>query len=453
MIFVLLTALFLLTVFILIYLSAERYTSEEFYLRLKKRVSISAQAYLEEDELSTAIYEDIRKKHLQTLPNEEEQIYTVDRAENSLMPSEIEPLTSAFFDEVFEKGNASIQIGNKYYTGLFYPDNQGDFVIVLSAEDLYGKGKMNNLARTLISAFVLSLVLLYVLGQYYAKQVLKPITDMTKKVNLIRAKNLHLRLKTTNTKDELGELAQTFNNMLDRLETSFEMQSSFIHNASHELKNPLTAIIGQTEVALNNPRKKDEYIETLKTVETEALRLDNLVNSLLDLAHIDHDAQGLIIEPIKAKELLTEIMDGLEGKSLNRINFNFDFPPENPDKLIFQGNHALIKVALLNILDNALKYSKNESIDIVLKALENTIHISISDKGIGIPKNDLKNIFEPFYRGSNARSYKGFGFGLPLSHKIIHLHGGELNISSQIGSGTRVTLLLPNQCQGFKIAR
>lgn len=453
LIFVVLTAFLLFTVFVYIYVSTKQYTASEFYLRLNKRASIAAQSYLEEDELSTAIYAEIRRKHLQILPNEEEHIYTVKRAKNSLAPSNIAPLTRAFFDEVLENNQANTQIGDKYYTGLFYPDNQGDFIVVLSAEDLYGQAKMDNLRRTMVTAFILSLIILFVIGQYYAKQVLKPIMDIIQKVNLIRVRNLHLRLDQIQTKDELAELVQTFNNMLDRLETSFQMQRSFIHNASHELKNPLTAIIGQSEVALNGTRGTEEYIKTLRAIEQEALHLGNLVNSLLEMADLDRDSQGLALEHIGADELLIELCRGLDANSAQRINFNFDYSSPSPNSLIFQGNHGLIRVAILNVLDNALKYSQPGTIDLNLKITDRDILISVGDHGIGIPKDELQNICEPFYRGSNARAFKGFGFGLPLSHKIVGLHGGELKIVSHVDKGTLVTIVLPNLNKNVKIAR
>lgn len=453
LIFVLLTAMLLLSVFLFIYFSVENYTQNEFYLRLKQRASIAAQTYLEEDELSTSIYEEIRKKHLQTLPNEKERILKVNSSEKALILSPESPLQPEFFDKVLNNGYAEVKIESNYYTAILYKDNQGNFIVVLSAEDLYGSAKMKNLSRTLLTAFVLSLIILFVIGQYYAKEVLKPISVITGQVNKIRAKNLHLRLATEHKKDELGELSRTFNTMLDRLETSFEMKSSFVHNASHELKNPLTAIIGQTEVALGNARKEQEYITTLQTIEKEALRLDELINALLDLAHTEHDSKGLIIEKIRADELLMEIKMSFDAFTSDKINCNFQFLPQNPDELVFNGNHGLMKVALLNILDNALKYSTNRTIDLSIQEKENRILFSIKDQGIGIPKDDLKNVFEPFYRGSNARTYKGFGFGLALSHKIVRLHGGELKIHSEIGKGTHVLVQLPNTGEGFKIAR
>ncbi len=448
-----LTAFLLFSVFLFVFFSVKKYTENEFYLRLSQRATIAAQAYLEEDELNTSIYEDIRKRHLQTLPNEQEKIWNVDVLKDAVYSQAYHPLDLNFFTNVLQEGHAEIKIDENYYTGILYTDNQGDFVIVLSAEDQYGQSKMQNLLKTLLTAFVLSLAVLFVIGQFYAKQVLKPISEITDQVNKIRVKNLHLRLPANPKKDELGNLSRTFNHMLDRLETSFELQSNFVHNASHELRTPLTAIIGQAEVALSTTRTKREYVETLLTIEKDALRLNELVSALLELTHTEHDLKGLVIENIRVDELVMELKQGLDFKSSSHLKIDFQSLPKNARKLVFLGNRSLIKVAFLNIVDNALKYSQNENIQIGIEATESSILVRIKDRGIGIPSEDIRSVFEPFYRGSNARKFKGFGFGLPLSHKIIRLHGGELRIASVEGKGTNVTIELPNIDQGYEIAR
>lgn len=236
MVFVLLTATLLVAVFLFIYYFAQRYTENEFYFRLNKRATIAAQAYLEEDEVSVNIYEDIRKTHLQILPDEKEKVYKVNIADQRVVDPSKNVLPASFFKTVFREKRSDTIIGEHYYTGILYQDNQGDFIITLSARDLYGRAKMKNLRNILIVASFLGLTILFFLGRFYAKQVLLPITTITDKVNSIKAKNLHLRLDAGKNKDELTELALTFNNMLDRLDTSFEMQSNFIQNASHELK-------------------------------------------------------------------------------------------------------------------------------------------------------------------------------------------------------------------------
>ncbi|WP_438710951.1 ATP-binding protein [Aquimarina muelleri] len=445
-IFILLTGLFQVAVFVFIYHFSKSYTESEFYLRLSQRATIAAHTYLEDNEMNINIYEDIRERHLQTLPNEREAIYPVSKSTNKEDNHMDKSLPNSFFQEIFDKQYAELKQEKFYYTGLLYNDNEGDFIVILSAQDFYGEGKLENLRNILILAFFLSMIFISLLGQYHAKQALSPISKMIKKVNTIRATNLHLRIEVGAGKDELVELAHTFNNMLDRLEVSFDLQSNFINNASHELRNPLTAILVQTEIGLNKDRTIKEYHSILGGIEKEALRLDTLVNGLLKLAQMDFDKKGIVIEPIRIDETVIEIKKILDTTNPeNNIYLDFNHLPEDECLLVFLGSQNLLKVALNNILENACKFSENQKVTLKILADTNNIKIIITDKGIGIPPEELKNIFEPFYRGSNALGTNGFGFGLPLAYRIIKLHSGEIRVSSQIDKGTIVKVSLPNQ--------
>lgn len=168
--------------------------------------------------------------------------------------------------------------------GLQYDDNQGQFYVLVSAHDKSGLSKLDNLRNTLIICLLFSSVLVLVLGWFFSAQVLWPITAIVREVNNIKASSLHLRLHEPKSRDEIAELARTFNQMLNRLQVSFEMQKNFISNASHELRNPLTALSGEIEVALLKERSPQEYVASLKTLQLETERLEKLTADLLNLA-------------------------------------------------------------------------------------------------------------------------------------------------------------------------
>ena len=443
-VFVLLTSFLQIVIFIFIYYFSEEYTIREFYLRLSQRATIAAQAYLEENKSNIDIYNDVRTLHLERLPGECEEIYKVDVKNQTVQQTKNKNLPDSFFQEIFKNRYAEINIEDYYYTGILFNNDEESFIAVLSAQDMYGEAKQKNLRNILIIAFLLNLVATSLLGKYYAKQALGAITKIINRVNSIEATNLHLRLDPGKNNDELSKLAHTFNKMLDRLETSFEVQSNFINNASHELRNPLTAILGQTEVALNKDRSTGEYVSILKEIENEALRLDILVNGLLKLAQTDYNKKGLVIQPIRLDQLIIDVKNSIDKKNPeNKIVLDFDDMPINEDLLVIEGNGGLLAISLNNILDNACKFSRNQKVTLKLLANEEIVKIIVTDVGIGIPSNELGNIFEPFYRGSNVRGLKGFGFGLPLAYKIIKLHGGEISVSSQIEKGTIVKLVFP----------
>ncbi|MGB7395621.1 MAG: hypothetical protein WA913_14625, partial [Pricia sp.] len=179
------TGLFQIIIFVFIYFFSKEFTENEFYLRLSQRASIAAQAYLEKDEVNVEIYENIRIRHLQTLPEEKEVIYPVNAKKRMPSTRFQNDIPESFFQQIFKDGYSEFKKDELYFTGLLYNDNQGDFIVTLSAKDLYGIGKLENLRNILIIAFLISMVFISILGRYYAKQALSPISKIIKKVNAI----------------------------------------------------------------------------------------------------------------------------------------------------------------------------------------------------------------------------------------------------------------------------
>ncbi|MBT30714.1 MAG: hypothetical protein CMO01_13725 [Thalassobius sp.] len=444
LVFTLLTGSLLAIIFILVFFFSYQYTEKEFFRRLFERAYIIGQSYLEKDEVSEQIYDQILKKHYQILPEEEEAVFQVNVSRKTIDKRSNGKYSDKFIEMVFKQKHAEQKFDDGYRVGILYTDNEGDFIVVVSANNPYGEAKMNNLRNILMVAFVSSLFVIYLFGRYYAGKVLKPISKITRRANEITATNLHLRIDTGNKKDELAELAITFNSMLDRLEISFDQQNNFVNNASHELKNPLAVILGETEVTLNKERSAEEYKEALRTVEKEAQRLELLVNSLLKLAQVGHKNEGLMIESVRIDELVIEAKDALDSsRPENNILFDFSDLPDRYDELVVTGNHNLLKVALTNILDNACKFSMNQEVIVKVTVLDSSVEISIKDKGVGVPADAFKNISEPFFRAPNVRGIKGFGIGLSLSQRIINLHRGKLLIDSELEKGTEVKIIIP----------
>ncbi len=446
LLFVLLAGSLLFGIFVFVYYFAYHYTENEFFLRLKERTNIVAQSYLEKDELSAHIYNEIIQKHLQKLPDEQEQLIKVDIPTRTIEKDSAIMLPKNFINDIFTDKYAQMKVAGTYFSGLLYPDNQGDFIIVVSANNKYGTAMMIDLRNVLVIALFWGLGAIFIIGRYYAGKVLNPITEITEKANNISVSNLHLRLQTGKNKDELNQLAVTFNKMLERLEIAFEMQNNFVNNASHELRTPLTAILGEIEITLNRQRSPEEYRESLNTIEKEAHRLDLLVNSLLKLAQADTDEKGLLVEPIRIDALLENVKSILDNTNPgNRVTIDFNSLPYHSEALVIQGNQNLLNIAINNILDNACKFSKNNQVFIKISTEEKQVSISIKDQGVGIPADDLNNVSVPFFRASNAREFKGFGVGLALALKIIKLHGGTMSITSELMKGTEVKIIFPNR--------
>lgn len=442
--FTVLTGITILLLSLFIYFFSLQHTRQNFYLRLQERALIAGQAFLERDEVSASIYNHIREEHLRVLPDEEEYFIRVNQQTGRMLSDTTLFLPDSFYEQVMQSHYATQQIGNTFYVGIFYSDNQGDYIVVVSASDVNGAHKMQNLLRLLIIGFIISILFTYLLGRFFSRQLVQPLTHINREVRNIRASNLHLRLKPDQNTEEVAELAHSFNDMLDRLETSFETQRNFISNASHELRTPLTTISGEAELALLKEREPAEYTRSLQVISREAWRLNEIVSSLLNLAQSGYDGTRQPTEPIRLDELLIGVKEDLTITiPQNQICLDFSALPEDPDKLSMEGNSNLLRLALMNIVQNACKYSDNAPVIIRLRPDGEEVEVEIEDQGIGIPSKDLAHIYEPFYRASNAMGFTGTGVGLSLAEKIIRMHRGTIAIESEERSGTLIRLRLP----------
>ena len=443
LLFTLTIALLLVALNLFIYSISKSFSSNDFFNRLRTRTYAAANVYLEEDEVSNKVFQGFQKVFLEKILGETIRIYDSNNKPAFIrdsVPSEfpVSVIEKTRREKIFRSKNSGI-----YTYGMYYPDNQGDFVILVSAADKTGDAKLTALGNGLLISFFFSIILLFFIGRFFTMKMLKPINEIINQVNIITDSNLNLRLSVGNGKDELGELAITFNNMLERLENSFELQQNFVASASHELRTPLTSIIGSIEVLLSRHRSLDEYKIVLQTVLEEAERLHKLSDGLLSIAQASSDINNITMEYIRIDELLEESKNAVQNQmSESKMDLYFESMPENSDDLLIKGNKNLLIIAFENLLENANKFSENKFIKINFTNSPETICITISDTGIGIPKKDLKNVFQTFYRAENARSFSGSGVGLSLCQKIFLLHNGNLSIESELGIGTKATVVL-----------
>lgn len=263
------------------------------------------------------------------------------------------------------------------------------------------------------------------------KKALNPLSEMVEQIKRITAGKLQLRLKTTKEKDELNELAQNFNGMLERLENSFDAQKHFVSNISHELRTPLSAIITELELASEKEHTNEEYQETILFALDDARNMVKLSNSLMDLAKASYDPNEISFSEVRLDEILLESYSKIiKENSEYKVSLNIDNEVEEP-QLTLQGNQYLLQVAFNNLIDNACKYSPEHTCSIDVKTNASSLIISFTNTGVIISQEDLQHIFEPFYRSENSKEEKGYGIGLFLTEKIIHLHHAMIKVTSE----------------------
>jgi signal transduction histidine kinase len=445
--FSVITAIILISLSLSIYWFSYSYNEIQFYDRLNERLSVASQYYLGEKEFGQKLIEEIRIKHLQLLPNEKEFIIPYsEELDNSIIPdSIISHFSSVFIQDIIANDSARYRNSDIMAIGRVYQHPVYPHIVIVSAFDQFGVEKMNDLRTKLYALFFVYLLMVFIIGRIYATQILRPVKKIIHKVNQIRSNNLHIRLDEEKEPDELGEISKTFNRLMDRIETSIEIQNNFISNASHELKNPLTAILGEIEITLSKERSNEEYQRSMEKVSREASRLHKLTLHLLRLAQTSFDETTLHEQEFRMDELLFDIKEDLEESNrANKVSIHLNDLPEDPELLVARGSQDLIKIALTNLIENGCKFSNNAPVDVHLNCLNDFIEITVTDYGVGIPEDEIRNIYVPFFRATNVRMFQGFGIGLPLTQKIVMMHHGELIITSEINKGTKVLLRLPS---------
>lgn len=294
-----------------------------------------------------------------------------------------------------------------------------------------------------ILSFILPIVLIFAVigGNFLIYKSFSPIENILKELKEINAHDLSARLKSTQNKDEINQLITEVNNLLERLEESFERITQFSSDASHELKTPLTIIRGEIEIALRKERTIEDYKEALNNSLNEITIIEQTINDLLFLAKNKKDLIGEKEEIFYLDELVDESISELKSfAKLHEIELELIIN----DSTEIKGFPNLLKIAIKNAIKNAIQFShKNSKVILNIFEKNDEIIISIQDFGIGIPKDEQSKIFEKFYRTDKSRNKNsgGTGLGMSIMKKIIDIHNGKINIESTENKGTIVEIL------------
>jgi two-component system, OmpR family, sensor kinase len=304
---------------------------------------------------------------------------------------------------------------------------------------------LQSLRRTLATALPLLILLAGAGGYLLTRRGLAPLGAMAEQAGRISSQNLNARLEIGNAAEELTLLAASFNELLSRLDQSFETMRRFVQDASHELRTPLAVIRGEADVALSRERPAAEYRESLATIQQEAQRLSRLVDDLLNLARADAGRVQLRIEELYLNDLLAECCRSVQPLAASRqIELECRCAADVP----FRGDEGLLRRMVINLLDNAVRYTAaGGKVSASLEAQGAGVRIRIADTGIGIAPESARRVFERFYRAdpSRSREQDGFGLGLSIVKWIAESHHGQVEVHSQPGEGSTFTVHLARQ--------
>ncbi|HSZ71271.1 MAG TPA: ATP-binding protein [Cytophagaceae bacterium] len=420
------------------------YRNDEFYKRLKDKALTTARLLVDAKEVDK---DSLRIIIDQNTINElyQEKVIIYDKR-NDLVYSSINgdaiSRDKTLMDKVRKNKYIEYVEKENEVIGLYYRENGADYVVFVSAFDKYGKRKLESLMYFLALSSFISVLITIVAGTFFAGRAIEPIIEINKQVSTITIENLSSRVKTQNSKDEIDQLAQNFNEMLDRIEHSVKIQKSFINNASHELRTPLAVINSQLDVALSQNREVEEYESILKSLQEDARKMTNLVNTMLVLARSEEQRKGIIKDSIRVDELILSVQDELIGLYPNyKVDFSYISMPENDLCMTIKGHELLLRSAFMNLIENACKFSSNHLAKVRINSDEENLVVHIYDNGIGIPEQEVSRIFDPFYRADNGRQIRGFGIGLSICKRAIDLHKGKITVRSQLNAGSTFSIV------------
>jgi two-component system, OmpR family, heavy metal sensor histidine kinase CusS len=297
--------------------------------------------------------------------------------------------------------------------------------------------------RSLWLALGAALLICLAAGHQIARRGLRPVAAITAAAERIRSTTLQERIDTSHLPAELFRLAKKFNEMLDRLQQSFDRLAQFSADIAHELRTPINNLRGEAEIALAQPRSTEDYREVLSSGLEECLKLSRLIDNLLFLARAEHPHAQVAREKLLVGQELAKLRDYYEAPAAEA---GIQIMTQAPDGIAAWLDRSLFQRALGNLIANALDHTPpGGSVSLSAVHENGTLRVSVSDTGSGIAADHLPHVFDRFYRADPARSTASgrVGLGLAIVQSIAHLHGGSAEIASQVGKGTRVTLVLP----------
>lgn len=381
------------------------------------------------------------KKIQQTTKSlEEEEIAITNSLNQIIYSNKIEYLTDAIL--LNHSSNIDPQyfsIGRKDGVSYRHQYNNQIYHVFVFAYDKYGVENMQELRKILFWCVLFGIWLSISASYFFSRSAMKPISRIISSVKEINSSKLNSRLDEGRRKDEIEQLAITFNEMLSELERAFKSQDQFVSNASHELRTPLAVMIAESDYVLSKELTCEQYMDHISGLVADLRKLNQLINGMLELAHINRSSNTLFSD-VRIDEPVINAIQSVKVKYPGRkILLKIEYP-ENEELLLIKGNSELLEIALRNLIDNALKFS-NDEIELFVIISENFKNIRIIDHGIGIPYNETSKILNPFERGTNVRFIGGYGIGLSIVKQIMELHSAEIKVISKENQGTSFELI------------
>ncbi len=404
---------------------------------LQNKTLIAAIYYLEEDELSTLEHENIANQLHRAVSRKNIIVYdSMNRFYNGHMEEDTQ-ISDNFIERIRQNEVSSLSTQSYFYNGIFYKDNQGDFVVIVREPKNEFNELMKSLLHILILVSIIGLLFVYLFSNYLGYIAYEPIIKIINQIKERDTKNFNEPLVLKKSYAEIEDLKITYNHFIDRIAQTFTIQKNFINYVSHELRTPITALLGTLEVTDNKTRTVEEYENVIKQLKQYTNDLQETLDQMMLLSGAKTNFE---FNSIRIDEVVWQVIEN--AVMYHQAQINVEIKVENNALLSIQGNEKLLEVALNNLVGNAIKYSDNQPIQIVFIEQNQRLELHIIDQGIGIEESDMKQIKENFFRGQNTKKYQGKGIGLSMANIILTLHQIDLIIEANQPKGTLVKLIV-----------
>lgn len=444
--FILITlGIYLLSLFFIYRLFKEQ-LDEEIYSQLESKARMTAEMVLMHEETLKPQELNTNTSAIQIKDIGNTSIYNLQLQRLYSLITSAPLVATSKLEEILQKGKCKMEVSPFKSVGLRYKSKLNNEYLIIS-EEVPDYSSLKQLRNILLLSTILAMLIVAAGAWFFAKQSLQPISRIIHEVNNILPKDLSKRLKEDDSRDEIGQLVSTFNNLLTRIEKAFETEKGFISNVSHELKNPLAAINSQIQFAKNKERSAGEYHHILDSLQDDIVQMTNTIEKLLQLARINSQNTTIPMKPIRVDELIFQSQEKfIQTHPQYRVTIDFEDLPSEEEDLNILGSESLLRLAIINLIENACKFSNDHTARLLLKFnQDNQAILSIQNFGEPIDTQDQEKIFQAFFRSPQHSGVNGSGIGLSLVRSVLDLHGFSLDIQSSKEEGNKFIITLNNQ--------
>ncbi|WP_291076022.1 MULTISPECIES: sensor histidine kinase [unclassified Empedobacter] len=433
---VIIFSIIILIVSTIIYFSFYTEMEKKEIKSLQNKTLLASIYYLEKDELPVLEHNNIKNQLEKTISRKNILIVDHNNKKYNGNMSSNKDISTNFIENIRANKSDFFTSKDFFYNGIFYRDNEGDFVVITRESKQEFNEQMQSLLQILISVSLVGLIFIYLFSNFLGVIAYEPITKIIEQIKERDAKNFTEPLKLNKSYAEIEDLIKTYNHFIDRIAQTFNVQKNFIDYVSHELRTPITALLGTLEVTNHKKRTLEEYENVIVQLKQYTNDLQETLDQMMLLSGAKTSFE---FSQIRIDEVVWQVIEN--AILYHQARINVDLQVENNQLLTIQGNEKLLEVALNNLVSNAIKYSNNQPILVQFLEINHRLQIHISDLGIGILETDIKQIKQNFFRGKNTQDFQGKGIGLSMANIILTLHQIDIEIVPNKPKGTIVKLI------------